>query len=142
MEVPVRRIDAELPLPEYKSAEAAAMDCYVRLETTIAPGKVDYVPLNLAMRPPRGHFVLLIARSSLHKRGVMLANNVGIGDEDFCGDNDEYKAALYNFSEVPVTVARGERIVQMLLLPFDRVTWQEVATLGAPDRGGFGTTGS
>ena len=142
MEVPVRRIDTDLPLPEYKTAGAAAMDCYVRIDTTVAPGTVSYVPLNLAMRPPRGHFVLLIARSSLHKRGIMLANNVGIGDEDFCGDNDEYQAALYNFSGAPVTMARGERIVQMLLLPFDRVTWQEVASLGAPDRGGFGTTGA
>lgn len=132
----------ELPLPEYKTAGAAAFDCVARLDTTIAAGEIGYVPLNVALKLPRGHFVLLAARSSLHKRGVMLANNVGIGDEDFCGDGDEYQAALFNFSSAPVTIARGERIVQMLILPFDRVVWQEVASLGDSSRGGFGTTGA
>lgn len=141
MKVAIKRIDTELPLPEYKTTGAAAMDCVARVDTTIAPGEIGYVPLNVAIKLPKGHFVLLIARSSLHKRGLMLANNVGIGDEDFCGDNDEYQAALYNFTDASATVTRGDRIVQMMVLPFDRVEWQEVTTLGEPDRGGFGTTG-
>ncbi len=83
----------------------------------------------------------MAARSSLHKRGLVLANGIGIADEDYCGDNDEYRAALFNFSDKTVSVKRGERLVQMMVLPFDRVEWEEVNTLGSPDRGGFGTTG-
>ena len=141
MDVPARRIDKGLPLPEYKTAGAAAMDCAVREDVLVPAKGVALVSLNIALKPPRGHFVLLAPRSSLHKRGLMMANSIGIGDEDFSGDNDEYRAPLYNFTEAPVTVERGDRVVQMLILPFDRVAWHEVDSLGEPDRGGFGTTG-
>ena len=117
------------------------MDCYVREGTTIPPQSVGYVPLNIALKPPRGHFVLLAARSSLHKRGLLLANGIGIGDEDFSGDADEYQAALYNLTDHPVEIERGERLVQMMVLPFDRVEWEDADSLDAESRGGFGTTG-
>ncbi len=141
MQVPIRRVDKDLALPEYKTAGAAAMDCVARVDTVVPPRGTAFVPLNIALKPPRGHFVLLAARSSLHKRGLVMANGIGIGDEDFAGDNDEYQAALYNVTDAPVEVKRGDRIVQLLILPFDRVEWDEVGTLGSPDRGGFGTTG-
>ena len=141
MKVPVRRFDAELPLPEYKTPGAAAMDCLVRADIDISQKSVALVPLNVALKPPKGHFVLLAARSSLHKRGLMMANGIGIGDEDFSGDNDEYQAALYNFTDASVQLKKGDRVVQMIILPFDRVEWSEVDSLGGPDRSGFGTTG-
>ena len=141
MKVSVRRVDKVLSLPEYKTAGAAAMDCIVREDIEISPKTVGMVPLNVALKPPQGHFVLLAARSSLHKRGLMMANGIGIGDEDFSGDNDEYQAALYNFTDAPVVLKKGDRIVQMIILPFDRVEWNEVDSLGGPDRKGFGTTG-
>ncbi len=117
------------------------MDCAMREDVEIPAKSVAMAPLNISLKPPEGHFVLLAARSSLHKRGLMMANGIGIGDEDFSGDNDEYHAALYNFTDVPVALKRGDRIVQMIVLPFDRVMWNEVASLGNPDRKGFGTTG-
>ena len=141
MKVPVRRIDKELPLPEYKTAGAVAMDCVVREDIEVPAQGIAMASLNVALKPPAGHFVLIAARSSLHKRGLMLANGIGIGDEDYSGDNDEYRAALHNFTDAPVTVTRGERVAQMIILPFDKVTWEEVDTLQNPDRGGFGTTG-
>ncbi|HFC11092.1 MAG TPA: dUTP diphosphatase [Candidatus Kaiserbacteria bacterium] len=141
MKVLIRKIDKKLELPEYKTAGAAGMDCVARVDTEIAPGVCGMVPLNIAIKPPRGHFVLLVARSSLHKRGLMLANGVGICDEDFSGDDDEYNAVIYNFTHEPVKVLRGERIVQILVLPFNRVEWDEVDTLATKSRGGFGTTG-
>ena len=141
MKVPVRRFDAELPLPEYKTPGAVAMDCSVREDVQIPPKGVGMASLNIALKPPKGHFVLLAARSSLHKHGLMMANGVGIGDEDFSGDNDEYQTALYNFTDAPVELKKGDRIMQMIILPFDRVEWHEVDSLGGPDRSGFGTTG-
>ena len=141
MKVPVKRFDTDLPLPEYKTAGAAAMDLCPRSDVVIQPGTVEVLDLNVAMKPPKGHFVLMAARSSLRKRGLMMANSIGILDEDYAGDGDEYRAALYNFSSEPVEVKRGERVVQILVLPVDRVEWEEVETLGQPDRGAFGTTG-
>lgn len=141
MKVAIRRIDKSVPLPEYKTPGAVAMDCCAREDTTVEPQSFGYIPLNMAIKPPTGHFVLLAARSSLHKRGLMPSNGIGIGDEDFSGDEDEYKAAVYNFTNEPVEVKKGDRVAQMMVLPYDRVVWEEVATLGSNNRGGFGTTG-
>lgn len=141
IKVDIKRFDLDLPLPEYKSSGAAGIDLYARLSITIAPHQITRVPLNIALGLPPGYFALLTARSSLHKKGLMMANGVGIGDYDYRGDNDEYQAALYNFSNQPVKVQKGERLVQLLILPIERVTWEEKTSLGSNNRGGFGSTG-
>lgn len=141
MKIKVRRFDDSFPLPEYKTTGAAAMDCYVREGVTIGPKETVVVPLNIALKPPHGHFVLMAPRSSLFKRGLTMRNGVAIFDEDYCGDEDEYRAVLYNFSDQPVTVERGDRLTQIVALPFDRVEWEEVGSMDEKSRGGFGTTG-
>ncbi len=99
MKARIRREDKELPLPEYKTSGAAAMDCVVREDVTIPRHQVGYASLNVSIEPPKGHYILMAARSSLHKKGLMFANGVAIFDEDYSGDQDEYKAILYNFSD-------------------------------------------
>ena len=141
MKIQIKRFDQTLPLPEYKTPGAAAFDLVARLEVTIAPQQVVLVPLNVALQLPDDHFALLVARSSLHKKGVMMANGVGVGDADYCGDDDEYRAALFNFTNEPVTIAKGDRIVQMIILPRTKVVFTEVEKLVAQSRGGFGSTG-
>ncbi|MBW7943936.1 dUTP diphosphatase [Patescibacteria group bacterium] len=142
MKLKIKLFDKTLPSPEYKSEKAAALDLYARQTTTIQPGEVGMVPLNIAMQLPKDHWVLMSARSSLHKKGVMMANGIGVGDEDYCGDNDEYRAALWNFTQQPVTIERGERIVQMIVMQREPVELEIVEKLDGKDRGGFGSTGS
>jgi dUTP pyrophosphatase len=141
MELPIRRVDKDIPLPEYKTPGAAAMDCSVRDDVVIAPKSIGYAHLNFALKPPAGHFVAMAARSSLHKRGLIMANGLAIFDEDYCGDEDEYKVIFYNFTDEPVTVSRGDRVTQIIVLPYDKVSWNEVTSLGNPSRGGIGSTG-
>lgn len=141
MKVGIKRFDTELPLPEYKTGGAAALDLSARTEVEIAPGAIGYVPLNIALQLPAGTFALLAARSSLHKRGLQLINGIGIGDADFCGDGDEYQAALRNFSDQTVKIERGERIVQLIVLERTQVELLEKKSFGTEDRGGFGSTG-
>ncbi|MEK7590130.1 MAG: dUTP diphosphatase [Patescibacteria group bacterium] len=141
MKVKVRRIDKSLPLPSYGTGGSAGLDCFVREATIIPPGELAYIPLNICVQPPKNHFVLIAARSSLPKRGLFLANGIGIGDEDYSGDEDEYKAQVYNYTDKPVTIEKGERIIQLIFLPYDKVEWNEVESLGNNNRGGFGTTG-
>ena len=136
----IRRIDKDLPLPEYKTGGAVAFDLVSRVPMTILPKGTAYVPLNVAIEIPKGYMVMLAARSSLHKKGLILADGVGIIDEDFCGNDDEYHAALYNFTDEPVSIERGTRLVQGVLKKYDRVDWQEVDNLENPNRGSFGTT--
>ena len=141
MRVRIKRIDKSLPLPEYKTAGAACFDFTARVETTILPKEIAYVPLNVAIDHPSDHMLIMAARSSLHKKGLMLANNIAIGDTDFSGNEDEYRAALYNFSDKPVMVAKGERICQGFFRKYERAEWDEVEDLGPKSRGGFGSTG-
>lgn len=141
MKIVIKRFDKSLPLPEYKSAAAAAMDLYARLDMTIEAKQIAYVPLNIALQIPENHFVLLSARSSLHKKGLMMANGIGIGDYDYRGDNDEYMAALYNFSDETVKVEKGERLVQMIVLERPTLELVEKSRFDSEDRGGFGSTG-
>lgn len=141
MKIKLKRFDTSLPLPEYKTKGAAALDLYSREEITIKAGEVGYAPLNVAIKLPRNHWALIAARSSLHKEGLMMANGIGVGDYDYCGNDDEYRAALYNFLKKDVTIERGQRIAQLLVLPVERMEIEEVEKLDDKNRGGFGSTG-
>ncbi len=142
MKLKIKRFDQTLPLPEYKTDRAAALDLYARVEVIIPPHQVGYAHLNIALELPKNHWALLAARSSLHKKGLMMANGIGVGDEDFCGDNDEYRAVLFNFTDQEVVVKKGERIVQLIILSREKVEIEGVVELGNQDRGGIGSTGS
>lgn len=141
MKIKIKRFDKALPLPEYKTAGAAGFDLAAKETMTIAPHEVAYVPLNVAVETPPAHFLLIATRGSTHKRGLMLANSVGIGDADFCGDDDQYMAALLNFTDKPVVVKRGDRVAQGIFIPFTRGEWEEVDVMQSKTRGGFGSTG-
>jgi len=141
MLIKLKRFNTNIPFPGYKSEKAAAFDIYTRQDLEIAPHSVGMMPLNFAIELPPSHWLLLSARSSLHKKGVMLANGIGVGDEDFCGDSDEYQAALLNFTDQIVTLSQGERILQGIVLMREKVELIEVTTLRNKDRGGFGSTG-
>lgn len=141
IQVVIKRFEQELPLPQYQSGGAAAFDLYSREEVEIPSGEVGYASLNIALQLPENYWALISARSSLHKRGLMLVNGIGVGDSDYRGDGDEYRAALLNFSKSPVKVKRGERIVQMIILSRQQIEFIERTTFDTKDRGGFGTTG-
>jgi len=108
----------------------------------VEPGRVALVPTGLVIEVPTGMFLAIFARSSTPlKRGLMVANGVGIVDEDYCGPDDEVKIAVLNFTASAVRVAAGDRLAQGMLLPANRVTWQDTDALRKESRGGFGSTG-
>ena len=141
MNIRIKRIDKDLPIPEYKTSGAVAFDLSARVTTSVPAHKVAYVPLNLIIEPPEGYYVALVARSSLHKRGLLSATGFSVGDTDFTGNTDEYVAALYNFTDDDVIVSRGDRIMQVVISPYVRVKFTEVENMGNESRGGFGSTG-
>jgi dUTP pyrophosphatase len=141
VKIKIKRFDKSLPLPRFHSSGAVGLDLAARLETTIAAGKVGYIPLNVAVELPEGCWLMLAARSSTHKLGLMPANGIGIGDPDFSGNEDEYQLAVFNFTTEPVKVAKGARVAQAIIVPFTKIEVEEVEDLGRPSRGGFGSTG-
>src|SRR4029450_3062123 len=129
--VRIHRLDPAVPLPKYETGGAAGFDLAASADVTIAPGTIALVPTGLVIQVPQGHFLGIFARSSTPlKKGLMVANGVGVIDEDYCGPKDEVRIQVLNFTQTPVEVKRGDRIAQGLLLPVTRVEWQE--TDGAP----------
>ena len=142
MKIKIKRFDKELPLPKYQTEGAAAFDLTAREAVTIEPSTVGYVPVNIALEVPSGYFLLVAARSGTHKKGLMMANGIGIIDPDFRGDGDEVKVAYYNFGAKPVLIEKGERIAQATLVTISKAEWEEKDVLENKTRGGFGSTGS
>jgi len=140
--VRIKRLSAAVSLPRYESDGAVAFDLAAATGVTVAPGQVALVPTGLIVEVPPGMFLGIFARSSTPlKRGLMVANGVGVIDQDYCGPEDEVKIAVLNFTSAPVQVAAGDRIAQGMLLPVNRVTWEEVEAIRDGSRGGFGSTG-
>ena len=140
--VHVTRIHPDAQLPAYESRDAAAFDLASVATVTVPAGKVALIPTGLVVRVPLRMFLGIFARSSTPvKRGLMVANGVGIIDPDYCGPTDEIKIAVMNFTDDEVTVRAGDRIAQGIFLDAPRVEWAE-GEAGTESRGGFGSTGS
>jgi dUTP diphosphatase len=139
--VPVHRLTS-VPLPVYQTAGSAGFDLAASVEMTIAPGEVALVPTGLVIAVPAGHFLGVFARSSTPlKRGLMVANGVGVVDSDYSGPADEIKLEVFNFTTRSVTVTPGDRLAQGIVMPFVRAQFVEESAVERADRGGFGSTG-
>ena len=141
----IRRLpgNEDLPLPQYQSAEAVAMDLHaaVRVPVPLSPGDILLVPCGFSVAVPAGFEAQVRPRSGLTaKHGVTVANSPGTIDPDYRG---EVKVVLVNLGKREFTVERGMRIAQMLIVPVPRVRWEEVAELPetARGQGSFGHTG-
>lgn len=132
----------DLPLPKYESAGAVGFDFLASRDVTIAPGQIALIPTGLIIKTPPGYALILASRSSTpRKKGLKKPHGIGVIDQDYCGEKDEIQMQMYNFSNAPVTVARGEKIAQGLFVRVDQAQWQEVESVASPSRGGFGSTG-
>jgi dUTP pyrophosphatase len=139
--VRVRRLHPHVRLPSYESGGAAAFDLAASEDVVVPAGEIRLVPTGLVVEVPAGMFLGIFARSSTPlKRGLMVANGVGVVDPDYCGPDDEVKIAVMNFTTAPAAVRAGDRIAQGILLAAPRVTWEEAEELRADSRGGFGST--
>jgi dUTP pyrophosphatase len=140
--IAIHRLDPSVPLPKYETAGAAGFDLASNVTMTVQPGQVTLVPTGLVIGVPAGHVLGIFARSSTPlKRGLIVANGVGLVDSDYCGPTDEIKIEVLNVTSAPVTIQRGDRLAQGVVLPFVRAEWSEDGAPAAPARGGFGSTG-
>ena len=142
MEVPVRRLDPGMPLPERAHPGDAGLDLRSAVDVEVAPGARALVPTGLAIAVPEGHAGLVLPRSGLaSKVGLTLANAPGLIDAGYRG---EIVCAVVNLDRTePVRIARGDRIAQLVVVAVPQATPVEVAELPGSVRGsgGFGSTG-
>jgi dUTP pyrophosphatase len=142
MRVPITRIDPSLPLPRYATEGAAGFDFVCRIGVTVEPGTVARIPANVVVCVPRDHVLVVALRSGTPMRkGLLSPGGIGVIDPDYCGPDDEIQIQVYNFTDEPVRVERGERIAQGLLMPALPCEWAETPARADRSRGGFGSTG-
>jgi dUTP pyrophosphatase len=139
--VRIKRIDKTLPLPVYETQGSVGFDLLARTTMTIQPGSIERVPANVVVETPKGYMLMLASRSSTPvKKGLTKPHGIGVIDQDFSGDNDELLIQVYNFTDKPTTVTKGEKIAQGVFIKADQLQFQEVDSMDNQDRGGFGTT--
>jgi dUTP pyrophosphatase len=143
MRLKIKRLDPAVGLPEPATGKAAGFDLAASADIEIPARSIRLVGTGLVIGVPEGHFLGIFARSSTPlKRGLMVANGVGVIDADYCGPEDEIKIQVLNITDAPVKVTRGDRLAQGIVLPCPRVEWEEVEQTAQTSRGGFGSTGS
>lgn len=142
MNVTIKRIDKDLPLPDYETTGAAGFDFIARQSKTLQPQDIALIPGNIIVETPPGYMLAVVSRSSTpKKKGLSLPHGFGVIDSDYRGPDDEIWIQVYNFTNQPVTVNRGDKIAQGIFIPVTRAIWSEVDQVSAPTRGGGGSTG-
>jgi len=143
MDVKLKKLNDRAILPTYGSPASAGADLYSAEEGSaeIAPGEAYLVHTGIALEIPDGHVGLIFARSGLAvKRGLAPSNKVGVIDSDYRG---EIMVSLFNQSKTVQTVESGERIAQLVIVPFAHADFLIADSLSDTERGegGFGSTG-
>lgn len=144
VDVPIRRLDPNLPLPSYAHPGDAGADLVAREDAVLEPGGGRaLIPTGVAIALPEGYAGLVQPRSGLAlKHGVTVLNTPGLVDS---GYRDELKVILVNTDpREPYKVSRGDRIAQLVIQAVERVNFTPVEALPESRRstGGFGSTGS
>lgn len=141
--VKIKKLSEKAIIPTYGSPYSAGADLYSAMDDlTIEPHTTTLVKTGISLEIPVGFAGLIYARSGLaSKRGLAPANKVGVVDCDYRG---EVMVALHNHSDIPQTVASGERIAQLVITPYVVAEFEETDELSETIRGegGFGSTGT
>ena len=116
MKLPVKRLVKHAVLPAYQTSGSAAFDLAIIEDIAI---------------PPRGSV----------KKGIDLANSIGVIDSDYRGPEDEILLVLVNLTEAEVRLEKGDRVAQGMIIPVVQAEITEIERIEEPSRGGFGTTG-
>ena len=141
--IKVKKLNDLAIIPTRGSEYSAGMDLHAAISESIyiSPHETIKIPTGLAMELPKGTFGAIFARSGLAtKQGIRPANCVGVCDSDYRG---EYIVALRNDSDISRTINPGERIAQLVVMPYIPIEFKEVDNLSDTERGlgGFGSTG-
>ena len=137
----IKKKFADALLPTRGSAEAAGWDFYAYSGAILNPHETCLIDTGIIIEVPKGCFGGVFARSGLAlKKGLRPANAVGVVDSDY---RDSVKVALHNDSNKTQEVTRGDRIAQLIIIPYKEIELEVVDEVSETERGqgGFGSTG-
>ena len=138
------KLNPKAIVPTYGTQYAAGADLYTLPEgkITIEPGETVMIHTGIAMEIPEGTAAFIFARSGIAtKRGLAPANKVGVIDSDYRG---EIMVPIHNHSAVVQYIESGERVAQMVIMPYVKAEFVESDNLDETERAnnGFGSTGT
>lgn len=146
LDLNVKKLSETAILPTYANEFAAGLDFYIDGQVNelfcIGPNDSGMVGTGIAVEIPEGYYGMLVIRSGIAaKKNLSLANGVGIIDSDYRG---EIKLILKNNSKYDQYITAGERLAQLILMPFERANIVETEILSKTARAeaGFGSTGN
>ena len=141
MNVSLLKLDKELPTPKRAHPDDAGLDLHARHPLELEPGQRSTVDTGIALAIPPGHAGLVVPRSGMASRyGIGVVNGPGLIDAGYRG---EIRVVLVNQGERRVSIARGDRIAQLLIIPLATCRVEIVESLDPTERGrgGFGSSG-
>lgn len=129
-------------MPIYKSENGDWIDIRVPDDILVFKGQYIEVPMGIAVKLPEGYEAIVAPRSSTFRKwGVLFANSIGIIDNSYCGDDDEWHCLLYGTRDT--VIPKNTRIAQFRVLKNQKVSEVLISeSLGEDNRGGLGSTGS
>ena len=137
----IKLLSDKAKLPTRGSEEAAGWDLYAAIDATIPPHSTEKISTDIAIEIPAGYFGAVFARSGLAtKQGLRPANCVGVIDSDYRGP---IIVALHNDMDQTREILSGDRIAQLVFIPYSSWDWEVVDELSDTERGdgGFGHSG-
>jgi dUTP pyrophosphatase len=143
MKVRIKRVDKFFPLPIHETKGSVGFDLICREKKIVETNSAELIPVNIIIEIPKGYMLMIAPRGSMFKKkGLLMPNSIGIIDQDYCGDNDEIMLQVYNITNKPVIISKGEKLGQGIFVRIDQVEWEETDKIMGENRGGFGSTDS
>ena len=141
MKIKIKYHSKEIEKLTYIDGKSDWIDLRAAKEVELKKGEFALIPLGIAMELPKGYEAHVVPRSSTFKNfGIIQTNSMGVIDESYCGDNDQWFFPAYALRDTRIQV--GDRICQFRVMEHQPVIqFEEVETLGHEDRGGHGSTG-
>ena len=139
--IQIKYFTEEIEKLTYIDGKSDWIDLRAAKEMELKAGQYAMIPLGVAMKLPEGYEAHIVPRSSTYKNyGLIQTNHMGVVDESYCGDNDQWHMPVYALRDTVIHV--NDRICQFRIMEHQpKIVFEEVEALSAPDRGGFGSTG-
>lgn len=140
-QIKIKYFSNEIEKLTYIDGKSDWIDLRAAKEMELKAGDYAMIPLGVAMKLPQGYEAHIVPRSSTYKNfGLIQTNHMGVVDESYCGDNDQWHMPVYAMRDTVIHV--NDRICQFRIMEHQpKIVFEEVEKLTSPDRGGFGSTG-
>ena len=135
--IQIKYFTDEIEKLTYIDGKSDWIDLRAAKEMELKAGQYAMIPLGVAMKLPEGYEAHIVPRSSTYKNyGLIQTNHMGVVDESYCGDNDQWHMPVYALRDTVIHV--NDRICQFRIMEHQpKIVFEEVEALSAPDRGGF-----